>query len=201
MLTFTCTQLFLQFRRSAVLEIGGYNESLHHAEDYDLWLRVVTNNPRSILNLPFIGLFHRKHRIQCLNATSKKQIQQAESKQLSKKAMAAILGVKDENVINDDVIQILKFPEETNLTSASDTIQAAKILVRLEKDFIQLHQDRLTNREIQLISSDCSERIGQLACISIQKFGNSISELLKLWSMRCPNKQLEILSMLYHYSN
>ena len=60
---FTCTLTHpsVVFRKSAIEEIGGYDESINCAEDYDLWLRLLGDDCRSILCLPFVGVWHRKH--------------------------------------------------------------------------------------------------------------------------------------------
>lgn len=56
-------------RRDALLAIGGYDESLPRAQDYDLWLRMVypalrsgpTTTPYAIAALPEVLYTHRRH--------------------------------------------------------------------------------------------------------------------------------------------
>lgn len=49
----------VMMRRDAVLAAGGYREAFRHAEDYDLWLRLLRS--WQISNLPDIVLFYRQH--------------------------------------------------------------------------------------------------------------------------------------------
>lgn len=49
----------VMMRRLSILELGGYREVFRHAEDYDLWLRVIEH--AKIDNLPFVGIHHRIH--------------------------------------------------------------------------------------------------------------------------------------------
>lgn len=49
----------VMMRRQPILELGGYREAFRHAEDYDLWLRVVQH--AKVDNLPFVGILHRIH--------------------------------------------------------------------------------------------------------------------------------------------
>lgn len=48
------------FRRSAVLEIGGYDPSIKRAQDYDLWTRLVMGGWK-LGNVPEVLLYYRKH--------------------------------------------------------------------------------------------------------------------------------------------
>ena len=47
------------FRRQAVLDAGGLRRAYRHAEDYDLWLRMIENC--DFVNLPEIVLRYRRH--------------------------------------------------------------------------------------------------------------------------------------------
>lgn len=49
----------VMMRRVPILKLGGYREAFRHAEDYDLWLRVVQH--AKVDNLPFVGILHRIH--------------------------------------------------------------------------------------------------------------------------------------------
>ena len=48
------------FRKNDILKLG-YQESNYYCEDYDLWLRLTQQNCRSMICLPRLGLWHRKH--------------------------------------------------------------------------------------------------------------------------------------------
>lgn len=49
----------VMMRRQPILALGGYRSGFEHAEDYDLWLRVIEH--AKIDNLPFAGILHRIH--------------------------------------------------------------------------------------------------------------------------------------------
>lgn len=49
----------VMMRRKAIQTIGGYDRDAQHAEDYDLWLRILENHP--VENLPDILLHYRIH--------------------------------------------------------------------------------------------------------------------------------------------
>lgn len=44
-------------RRSAALDVGGYDPSTEPAEDYDLWLRLETAEPGSLANIGEVHFF------------------------------------------------------------------------------------------------------------------------------------------------
>lgn len=55
----------ITFRKSSVLELGGYREDFKFAEDYDLWLRIL--DVGDIDNLPFPVTQYRQHSGQASN--------------------------------------------------------------------------------------------------------------------------------------
>lgn len=56
----------VMMRRSAVLAVGGYRKGFEHAEDYDLWLRLIASG-YEIDNLPDDILLYRVHQDQISN--------------------------------------------------------------------------------------------------------------------------------------
>ena len=81
----------VMFRKSTIQKIGGYNESLHYAEDYDLWLRLSLQKSQSIRSLPRIGLWYRKHSNQG-SLESKRKIQMNESIEPRRRAILSIVN-------------------------------------------------------------------------------------------------------------
>jgi len=64
----------VMFRKSAVLDVGGYSEDsrVRHAEDYELWVRLAKDY--SVENIPGCTLyFHREHRSKIGNVHSAEQ--------------------------------------------------------------------------------------------------------------------------------
>ncbi|MFA5955107.1 glycosyltransferase family 2 protein [Hyphomicrobium sp.] len=81
----------IMMRRQPILDLGGYREAFAHAEDYDLWLRVVEK--AKIDNLPIDGILHRIHGE---SVSEKHKIQQRVSAALAQAChKARILGGPD----------------------------------------------------------------------------------------------------------
>lgn len=55
--------LTVMVRREVIEAVGGFNESndLRAVEDYELWLRIVANNPKSIKSIPHALAHYRMH--------------------------------------------------------------------------------------------------------------------------------------------
>ncbi|KAL7542927.1 hypothetical protein ACHAXR_012212 [Thalassiosira sp. AJA248-18] len=190
------------YRKNAVQELGGYGESTT-CEDYDLWLRLLNRNSRSIVCLPFLGLWHRKHSQSSSSAGS--TIQKDEADNASFAAMQRMFHstTSDDGLLMFDHVSTLRNPNSA--TSPQSLEFAAKLLLRLESSFMEKNSEYLSHEERTLIQSDCNARIGEIATLAQINFGNKGSEdksfLWKLWCERCPDKQLERLSLLCHMHN
>lgn len=201
---FSCvlTHPSVMFRKSIVLNESGYGTDkkvCSYTEDYDLWLRVQRRYAKCISNIPMIGVCHRKHSNR--NHTDKRQRQQIkESINLSYKIMMEYISSeydsKSSSLDDYHAIEAIKFPN--NLASLEILNQASLILVQLEKAFLQKLHSRLTAHEISLIRNDCTERIGELVTIGIQKFGRDASKgyAWSVWEERDPNRSLDRISLL-----
>ena len=204
---FTCTLTHptVMFRKSAIEEIGGYDESIKCAEDYDLWLRLLEKDCRSILCLPFVGVWHRKHNHS--NSVTNSLKQKKESSEACYRAIQQIISSADGPVGNEHIL-ILKDPATATTLDAINN--AARLLLKIESSFLQKNALQLTDHEIKLIHSDCDARIGELATIAVSKFGKDDIDSFKfngsegpcfvwrLWSERCPNENFQRLSLLCH---
>jgi len=208
---FTCSisHPSVVFRRNIVRELGGYDETISHCEDYELWLRLLNRNCKSIVCLPFVGIWHRKH-----NQSSSSVGLKIQKKEADKACCRAIeqtlhLTNDDNGPLSFDQVSILRNPSSAQSSESLDI--AAKLLLRLETSFLTKNYDRLTRQEIALVKLDCNARIGELATIIITKFGNEDKTGLdhkggagmrsfawKSWCERCPEKQLERLSLICH---
>ena len=161
----------VMFRKSTIQKIGGYNESLHYAEDYDLWLRLSLQKSQSIRSLPRIGLWYRKHSNQ-ESLESKRKIQMIESIESRRRAILSIVNLAEMDInISDDVSIAMRCPSDA--TSFSVINDAAKLLCLLESTFLLTRKDSLSNHEVELIKFDCNERIGFMATIALSRFGSS----------------------------
>ena len=192
---FSCTMIHpsVMYKKSRILEIGGYSETLEAAEDYDLWLRL-SQNVRSLSSLPRIGLWHRKHQSRS-HWDAKKAQQRHESLTLSTRIISNLL----EEDVPSHTVNILKNPDCAKDAVSIDN--ASRLLCNLEKTFMCKHKDSLEENEVHCIRSDCNERIGELATICMKKFfmGESRkivdSKTWQIWCVRCPERQLERLAL------
>ncbi|KAL7489602.1 hypothetical protein ACHAW6_015256, partial [Cyclotella cf. meneghiniana] len=178
------------FRKSAVEKNSCYDENITCCEDYDLWLRITRNNCRSITSIPILGLWHRKHGQSQSIMESANQKNEADLS--SYKAMKLLLETSGrENDLSLKSVSTLRNPSRAQ--SPRDVDAAALLLQNVESAFIELHSQCLTLEEIRLVHLDVNFRMAELA----EKFLNE-SIAWKLWGERCPNQQLERLSLLCH---
>ena len=171
-------------------------------------MRLLDQNCRSIVCLPLLGLWHRKHGL----SSSKNVGSITQKVEAEKVCYAAIERMfhstnNDVSTLDFDQASLSTLREPSSAQTPESLDIAANLLQQLEISFLQQTSGRLTQQETALIKLDCNERIGELATISITKFGNltkiqpdgkSSSFAWKLWCERCPEKQLERLSLLCH---
>jgi glycosyltransferase involved in cell wall biosynthesis len=193
---FSCVMIHpsIMFRKAKIIDIGGYNQSdsITCTEDYDLWLRLIANNSRSVCSLPMIGVFHRKHSNR--STTDERSIRQREeSTRISSQAMTKYCNFST----SLKVVEALKYPHGADLPLLND---AANLLCVLEKGFAKEVSPHLTKNEIDLVTLDCNARLGELATLSVEKFGRDAAngEAWNLWCERCPDLQMERLALLLH---
>ncbi len=190
----------VMFQKSKIISVGGYIQTgnVICTEDYDLWLRLIQNNPRSVCSVPIIGVFHRKHSNR--SANDKRAIRQRqESTQLSSLAMARYCGTKVP--LSSKMVEVLKQPKDADeLCHLND---AASLLCTLETGFVMNLGVSLTKNEINLIALDCNARLGELATLSLERFGLEATngKAWNLWCERCPDLQMERLALLLHAKN
>ena len=177
----------VMFRKLAVLEAGGYDESISNAEDYDLWLRMTSKKCSSITSLPQIGLWHRKH-----NSRNPERAQK-QAEQASCLASLIICNLVDN--ASPQAIETLRHPG--GKYSLHSFNEAATLLLTLESVFLHRYAATLTNHERQLIRSDCDDRLGELSILAATRFENvAHSVVWKLWCDRCPDRLLDQISIL-----
>ena len=188
--------------------MGGYDESISRCEDYNLWLRLLNRNSRSIMCLPYLGLWHRKHNQSSSSVGS--TIQKDEADKACHRAMERMFHSTNDDYGPLALGQVSALRNPSSAQSSESLDLAAKLLQRLETSFLEKHSVHLSQQEIALIEMDCNARIGELATILVTKFGikdktrldhkggTGTSFAWKLWCERCPDKQLERLSLLCH---
>ncbi|KAL7469965.1 hypothetical protein ACHAXS_010213 [Conticribra weissflogii] len=188
------------FRKRAISNIGGYKECINHCEDYDLWLRLTQNDCRSMMCLPRVGVWHRKHSQS--ESSNNSLAQKKESDLVCFEAVKNLIRGESKE-LRLDTVSILRNPSFTSMKSPEDVDLAAELLLLMERMFVENNSEHLKRQEIDLIKIDCDERIGELATVQISKFGSRIGEnsiVWRAWTKRCPHQHLERLSLLCHKS-
>eukprot|EP00550_Attheya_septentrionalis_P007360 CAMPEP_0198295136 /NCGR_PEP_ID=MMETSP1449-20131203/26029_1 /TAXON_ID=420275 /ORGANISM="Attheya septentrionalis, Strain CCMP2084" /LENGTH=764 /DNA_ID=CAMNT_0043995333 /DNA_START=83 /DNA_END=2374 /DNA_ORIENTATION=+ len=174
---FSCTVSHpsVMFRKTCIKAICGYEESIQHAEDYHLWLKLTTQDCQSIRSLPDIGLWHRKHALLRAKSVNKSQKQLEETAAASEQAMLQLFNHANPNPMGHHSSHILaatlRKPDTAHSTSQLD--EAANLLLQLEIRFLKKWSASLTECEVELIRLDCSERLGELATVLVHKFGRA----------------------------
>ena len=181
----------VMFRKKNIVNIEGYSPNVEYAEDYDLWVRLIDNNFTSVCSLPMIGVLHRKHSCRS-SSDDRSQTQREEAAKVSRRAMTTFHDAS----ISLEVVKTLKYPNEAEDRSLLDN--AADLLCALEKGFIKKVGIHLSKNEIDLVVMDCDARLGELATLSIDKFGCDATngKAWSLWCEKCPNLQIERLALL-----
>jgi glycosyltransferase involved in cell wall biosynthesis len=175
------------FRKSAVLAVGGYDKTISHAEDYDLWLRLTSKKSNSVVSIPQIGLWHRKHTNRSIESV------RIQSEQALLLAVSAISNLVPD--ASHATIETVRQPAKATSISAFD--EAAMLLVSLELKFLDRHATTLTANEVQLIKMDCDDRLGELGTMAAARFDNGAQSIAwNLWCQRCPDHLLHQLAIL-----
>ena len=127
---FSCTMIHpsVMFKKSRIIRRGGYSETLNATEDYDLWLRLA-EDVGTLVSLPRIGLWHRKHQSRS-NSDVKKIKQREESLALSTSMISNVLGED----VPSHIVKILKDPNCAQDAASMDT--ATCLLCKLENKFL-----------------------------------------------------------------
>jgi len=189
------------YRKNAIVEAGGYNEAYSCAEDYELWLRMTRENCSSLVSIPKIGMWHRKHR-----TTSQRTSKQSdEALQASIDNMKHLLHGSDGDwragTLLSSAASVLRKPESAS--TLHQVNEAAELLVAIEAAFLRNHSRALTGREKALIQKDCNERFGELATLAVERslvgaddMNSSIA--WTVWCERCPELTMNRLALLCH---
>lgn len=188
-------------RRTAVVKCGGYDETYSFAEDYNLWLRMTMQKCRSIVSIPRLGLWHRKHRSRPQRASK----QAEEALRASIAFMKALLEQSPDSEWNlsrlASAANILRKPDTAS--SLHQLNEASELLIALEAAFLCYHSDALTSREVALIGKDCGERLGELATLAVERSlvaPSQINDSLawRVWCERCPELTMNRIALLCH---
>ncbi len=138
-------------RREVFDSVGSYDPEFAHAEDYDLWLRVVEKYPLDNLPRPLLRL-----RLHGDNVSVRyRETQQANARRALSRSLRGLLG----EVVPDAQLRILR--DAAPPACARDAIDAAALLRRLERAFAS--KIDLSPRERQLVRADAATRLASLA--------------------------------------
>ena len=183
-------------RRSILLKLQ-YDENIAHAEDFDLWLRVLNLHPASIANLGDVLLLYRKHPGSV--SSQNRFDQHARSIQISEKGISLAIDKTDRGF--SSISRSVKVIYDSSLSNSLGEIQDAVKLIHLLreslcKDFS--HHDI----GIQLIKSDANSRIGELSFRALTKFVmQGGSNLWRDWCEANPSQARETFHLFVTQSN
>lgn len=140
----------VMIRKNLLMKVGGYDHGMVHAEDYDLWRRLIKKTRFS--NLQDYLLCLRKHES---NVTKEKLDKHLENTtKINHKLISEILG---ENLSADIVMRI----RSNKFKSYNEQIKASKLVARLYECFI--NDNELLPKEKVLIKRDASIRLLMIA--------------------------------------
>lgn len=101
-----------------------------------------------------------------------------------------------------EVAGALKYPHDADCSLLDE---AAGLLCTLEASFIKQVTPHLTKHEVDLVALDCNVCLGELATLSVEKYGSSAAETgeaWRLWCKRCPGGlQVERMALLLQTNN
>ena len=177
----------VMFRKRVIIDAGGYRENVQNVEDYDLWLRLTHSDPLSVASIPHIGLWHRKH-----HGASERTAQQ------KKEADCIALQKIKEYVESPGALADVFLRRPDLAEKPSDLDHASHLLLSLASQFRRRHGDTISGREMQLIDHYCKERLGEIAAISLTKFGDPGTPAWRLWCDLCRERAFEQVALLCH---
>lgn len=217
---FSCTVCHpsVLFRKSAIIQAGGYNTDIDfaHVEDYDLWLRLTESNCRSIRGIPQVGLYHRKHGSKDASRGPKAEVQRSNALNAAHAAMSLLITenrgcdnlahctLESAAILRQaDTIDMLEASNDNDM-SADFMNHAVLLIVELEEAFLHKHDLSSSLRVRKMIRADCNARIGAICSWLLRRFGRRAvvaedgpgREAWQLWCDRCPNMEVERLSLL-----
>lgn len=182
-------------RRSAALDVGGYDPSTEPAEDYDLWLRLETAEPGSLANIGEVLLGLRKHRENLSRA--RRDEQAAAALASAARAMTRLLG----RSVTAARASVVRAPEEA--ATAAELADGARLLGELESALVERMEmgengkgedeerdHEYSRRGTELIRSDAEARLGAMVVHAMSRFGGDASPVLAEWRARYPGRPL-----------
>ena len=199
-----------------------YDESIQHAEDYELWLRLLystipnqeltSTHTSSLVSIPRIGVWHRKHQQASVDGSSKRRKQKDSSLRVSQAAMQRLLSShgSTERKLSIEVVSLLvtNGSLETDATSLllHHFNSASELLLDLQKAFLRLHDKKngseeatTTSPDAALVRYDVKERLGELAVQAFRIHGKERvqkSLVWRLWCQHCQDRVLEQVALL-----
>jgi glycosyltransferase involved in cell wall biosynthesis len=152
----------VMMRRSIISSLGGYSESAHFAEDYDLWERVLRH--ADISNVPEVLLLLRKHTKNMTNIWSSENARMAA--RVSLRRLNFLLG----NDVEIDVAQCISSQGSAYQVKA---MSAVKVIERLLAEFCSKHAKVPSS-----VKRDAAKRIALIG-IRSQNLGTMLTCLMR----------------------
>lgn len=144
----------VMMRKEVIVSVGGYNNDMVHAEDYDLWYRL--NRRTNFANLKDVLLYLRKHE-NCVSETYS-SIHSENSTKVNQKIVSGVLG----EYVNFQLIECIR---KRKFESSSEHVQASNLVKRLYQSFA--NDKGLSSEERRLIRKDAAFRLFIIAALRI----------------------------------
>ena len=158
-------------RRDVFDAVGSYDAEFAHAEDYDLWLRVVEKYPLDNLPRPLLRLRWHGDNV----SVRHRETQQANARRALARSLRGLLGED----VPDAQLRILRDPAPP--ACARDAVDAAALLRRMERAFASMVD--LSPREQQLVRGDAATRLASMAVTAGRRWPTA-GVLIAGWALR-----------------
>ena len=158
-------------RREVFDAVGSYDAEFTHAEDYDLWLRVVEKFPLDNLPRPLLRLRWHGDNV----SVRHRETQQANARRALARSLRGLLGED----VPDAQLRILRDPAPP--ACARDAVDTAALLRRMERAFASKRD--LSPRERRIVRDDVATRLASLAVTAGRRWPPA-GALIAGWALR-----------------
>lgn len=166
------THSTVMFRKSIILNIGGYNELVKYAQDYDLWSRLLINGYR-FSNIEFPLLKYRFHSSSITQGATKDKAYES-SKTTVYRNISNYM-----NCSRNDFLIFIESLHHHRVYSIKQSFTARKILLELQNAYFKRENISKENKE-KICQYIKKERIGAFKWYFMNQFSGSYKMMAKI---------------------
>eukprot|EP00939_MAST-03C_sp_MAST-3C-sp1_P002620 g2620.t1 len=170
----------VMLRTKTLRQHGGYRNTYKHAEDYDLWLRLLEDPDVVVSNISDVVLCLRKHGRNISTLRAKEQRDSA--------LRAAWRSFNDRvsllrSVSLRDFEALRRCTRDDSIETEEMATAACDILVAVRDSILDESPNRYHASELAAVKEDCRNRLGFLAALATRKFPGSgvTAKILSKW--------------------